>query len=491
MTMKLQTTLKLSVVLILLVLVLLAVTSFHPVVTAQKPGPCKPQGATRGCSANGRPGQQTCDGGVWGVCVANPNQPPPPPPVTGTLHPKFYVLTVVYAPPGTNGGNSASSVSYAEGSSAGSTVSASDSFKQSYKITAGAEMNLDGFDTTAEASVGTSGSTTNSNSTEITFTKTSTINTPGPPTDDIDHDHDKIYLLLSPTIQTTFYQTSQGQISRVEWKLVGGKVLFYFVGWLNGHFTMPGAELHALQNAGITPDDYPTILKVDPFASLLRVRSSGNQGNSIGNSSTVPDPQRFQYTNNSFPYEPPPTAKDAVTTETRTISHTINQTSGVSNETEYSVGLNLQTAANILDLVKASLKSENSWTWTDATASSTSNGKTESATIVIGGPAFGYRGNTENIDVYLDTTYKTFLFWPVSSSSASLSGTVLATAGKAAAGVEVLVFANGVTHRTFTNARGQYRVFGRISGPIRIQVGRVVKEMQLPATRKVDLVMSN
>ena len=191
--------------------------------------PCKPEGAKRGCNANGRPGHQTCDGGTWTVCVPNPTQPPPPPPVTGTLNPKFYVLTVIYAPPGTNGGNSASSVSYAEGSTAGSTVSSSDSFKQDYKISASAEMNLDGFDTTAEASVGTSGTTTNTQSTEITFTKNREINTPGPSTDDINHDNDKIYLLLNPTIKMTFFQTSSGQVSRVDLKMIGGKVVFYFV----------------------------------------------------------------------------------------------------------------------------------------------------------------------------------------------------------------------------------------------------------------------
>jgi len=421
------------------------------------------------------------------MCVANPVHPPPPPPVTGTLNPKFYVLTVIYAPPGTNGGNSASSVTYAEGSTAGSTVSASDSFKQEYKISAGAEMNLDGFDTTAEASIGTSGSSTNSQSTEITFAKTTEINLPGPSVDDIDHDHDKIYLLLSPTIQMTFYQTAPGQISRVDWKLIGGKTQFYFVGWLNNHVPMPPEQLRTLQNAGITPQDYPTILKADPFASLGTVRIRGSQGNSIATSPATPDPQRFQYTNNSFPYEPPLTARDPQGTQKVTIAHTINQTSGVASQTEYSVGLNLQTGANILDLVKATLKSDNTWTWTDATATSTSNGKTESATIVVGGPAFGYQGTTDNIDIYLDTTYKTFLFWPVSSSSASLSGTVLGAAGKPAAGVEVKVLANGVTHRTITDSRGQYRVFGRVSGPIKVQANGVTKELLTPNTRRVDV----
>jgi hypothetical protein len=211
---------------ILIIIVAALTSALFDNAYGQRTEPCRPQGATRGCNANGRPGQQTCDGGVWTVCVANSNHPPPPPPVTGTLKPKFYVLTVVYAPPGTNGGNSASSVAYGDGSTAGSTVSSSDSFKQEYKITASAEANLDGFDTTAEASFGTSGTTTNNQTTEVTFTKTREIDTPGPAIDDIDHDHDKIYLLLSPTIQMTVYQTAPGQVSRIDWKLIGGTVVY-------------------------------------------------------------------------------------------------------------------------------------------------------------------------------------------------------------------------------------------------------------------------
>jgi hypothetical protein len=449
--------------------------------------PCKPEGSKRGCNAQGRPGQQTCDGGTWTLCVPSP--PPPPPAVTGTLHPKFYVLTVVYAPPGTNGGNSASSVSYAEGSTAGSTVSVSDSFKQEYKISASAEVNLDGFFTTAEASVGTSGTTTNNQSTEITFSKTREIDTPGPAADDVDHDHDRIYLLLSPTIQMTFHPTSRGGVSAVDWKLLGGKVVFYFVGWLNHHIAMPPAELRELQNAGITPQDYPTILKADPFASLQRVRIPVNQGKAIGTSPATPDARRFQDTNNSFPYEPPLTAKDQQVTQKITITHTVSNSTGTATAQEYSVGLNLQTSATISDYVKATLKDENTWTWTDTVASSTSNGKTESVTIVVGGPAFGYQGTTDAIEVYFDTVYKTFLFWPVSSSSASLSGTVLMRSGQPAKGQEVIVYANGVRHRTFTDSRGQYHVLGRISGPLRVQAAGAVSNLpQVPATRRFDLV---
>ena len=48
-----------------------------------------------------------------------------------------------------------------------------------------------------------------------------------------------------------------------------------------------------------------------------------------------------------------------------------------------------------------------------------------------------------------------------------------------------------VTYHTFTNAKGQYRVFAKIAAPFRIQVGAVNKEVsQLPVTRRIDFVLS-
>src|SRR5260370_9039292 len=113
---------------VLIIIAALTSALFDNVYAQREGEPCRPEGTTRGCNAQGKPGQQFCDGGTWTVCKANP--PKPPPPVTGTATPKYYILTVVYAPPGTNGGSSSSSVSYGSGSSVGSTVSSTDSFTQ-------------------------------------------------------------------------------------------------------------------------------------------------------------------------------------------------------------------------------------------------------------------------------------------------------------------------------------------------------------------------
>ena len=59
-------------------------------------GACQ-DGKKGGCRINGKAGTRECFNGKWGPCEAK--EPPPPPPVAGTVSPKYYVLTVIYAPP--------------------------------------------------------------------------------------------------------------------------------------------------------------------------------------------------------------------------------------------------------------------------------------------------------------------------------------------------------------------------------------------------------
>jgi hypothetical protein len=62
---------------------------------------------------------------------------------------------------------------------------------------------------------------------------------------------------------------------------------------------------------------------------------------------------------------------------------------------------------SFLNLISASLKTEGKWTWTSGMTSGSSTGTTESASLIVGGPAFGYTGPT-TMKVYYDRLYKTF-----------------------------------------------------------------------------------
>jgi len=153
------------------------------------------------------------------------------------------------------------------------------------------KMNLNGFDTTGLAASARQEHTHNQ-STELTFAKTSEINTPCGAGRYRSRPRSDSNLLLSPTnFFTTVYQTAAGQVSRSignNWRQ--GRLLLRRLA--NNHifeprrnFTICRMRHHA---SGLS-----TILKVDPFASLQRLRIPVNQHPLPA---STPDPRRFQYT---------------------------------------------------------------------------------------------------------------------------------------------------------------------------------------------------
>jgi hypothetical protein len=85
------------------------------------------------CTINGKAGTKECFGAGFGPCEPTGGGTPP---ANGTVNLKYYVLTVIYAPPGTKGGSSTSSVSYGSDSTTGTTTTSADSYKQDYSVTA-------------------------------------------------------------------------------------------------------------------------------------------------------------------------------------------------------------------------------------------------------------------------------------------------------------------------------------------------------------------
>jgi hypothetical protein len=160
-----------------------------------------------------------------------------------------------------------------------------------------------------------------------------------------------------------------------------------------------------------------------------------------------------------------------------------------SQQNEYAVGLSISGSADFVGLFKTTVKEENKWTWTNTDTRSTSAGTSESASVTVGGPAYGYSGPTD-IAVYYDVIYKSFLFVPIEAALPTLRGLVTSFSKKAVNGKEVVLVANGVKYRTFTNAKGEYRIFGKISGPLQLKVDSVTKklpQLQLPGEVNVAL----
>jgi hypothetical protein len=111
--------------------------------------------------------------GTW-IAVGPPNLP-------GTVTPSYLVLTIVYAPPGTNnGGGSKSNVEYAAGSTTGTTTTASQSFKFGNTVSAEGSGGVAGNTTGGGVSFSFSRSITDTQSLDIKKTINSKIDVPGP-----------------------------------------------------------------------------------------------------------------------------------------------------------------------------------------------------------------------------------------------------------------------------------------------------------------------
>lgn len=387
----------------------------------------------------------------------------------GAVTPKYLVLTVIYAPPGTNGGHSSSSVSYSAGSTTGTTTSASQSFKQANSLSLEASGGFLGNGGGAGLSFDWSHSSTDTQSLDIKKSTTSTINRTGPSQDGINHDEDAIYLLLNPTINLDLSSSS------ARWALANTRspIQYVYVGWLNGHVKMPTNISSALSMAGISPSDYKDILARDPLA----------------NGSNTLDSARFVPINTTFPYEPPYASTDPVPTITTNITDSSTQTVGSEVDDTYKVGLSVSTSGNYLDFAKASLKDTASWEWTNKSSISNSTGTVQTASVTVGGPAFGYTGPTL-MELYIDTIYHTFAFAvvPVQAQEASLKGAVVASTGAHLASTEVILTVNGIKHRTFTNSKGEYVFWGHAKGAATVQAAGVTRHLSdLNATKTLTI----
>jgi hypothetical protein len=304
---------------------------------------------------------------------------------TGTARPKFYVLTVLYAPPGTAGastaGTSNSLVDYGSMSSTGTTTTIASSIKEGLSLQFGTEKEGLQFNF--------SDTTTDSSSIAIQKAETFDIKLPGPAADGIDHNRDVFVLLLNPLLTVAEFPGNNVQVAMG----VDGPTMniqYVYAGWLNGLVPMAPGVNQQLDAAGLDPaTDYQQILSTNPFSG----------------GSTVIDSDRFAALPESFAYEPPYSKADAPWVATYTVQNTTTATTTVT--VEYTVGATI--AVPILKLFNLGA----SVTFTSTNTTATTDTTTETASVTVGGPSFGYTGSTE-ILVYWDSVYHSFMFaYPV------------------------------------------------------------------------------
>jgi Carboxypeptidase regulatory-like domain len=369
---------------------------------------------------------------------------------SGQVWPTYQILTVLYAPPGTNGGNSKSQVSYGSGSTTGTTDSTSNSFKDSVDVSASVS-NILGINLGVSGDFTASQTGTTTSQVNINKGANYQINVTGPDADGINHSNDLFYLWLNPQLNVTV-----DHLGNVAWEIgVNGQemqIQYVYAEWLLNPSLMPSGVAQILAAAGLTTADYDQILACNPFYA----------GAATGDPNRVVpiDPGRFVPTAQSFPYEPPLAAGDPVPTiaYTQTSSTTTTNTQEV--QTQY--GVSVSVTAGFSLIFSDTLKVTGSLQWTNTSTSTQTTGSTQQASVTVGGPAFGYTGPTD-ILVFWDTVYLSFMF-AFATGSPSASGTLTDSAGNPVPNKAITLTMGGITLSTFTNSRGQYNFYGTAPG---------------------------
>jgi hypothetical protein len=130
------------------------------------------------------------------------------PTASGTITPNYIVLLVAYAPPGTNGGKSTSSVEYGASSTAGTTTSVSNSFKQSMSVTSDVSGGIFGNGVGSGLSFSYGQTVTDDHSTDIKKVAGSNLKILGGAVDGVDRNRDYIYLWLRPNLNLSLTSAS-------------------------------------------------------------------------------------------------------------------------------------------------------------------------------------------------------------------------------------------------------------------------------------------
>jgi len=384
-----------------------------------------------------------------------------PPPVT--LHPKYMVLGIVYAPPGCTSTaamacNGSSFVDYAGGSSLGTKVAIKDSFKVGFSATVDSMQQL----ASVGGSAGFTGTQSDSYSAAITKTGSLDLKAPGNG-DGIDHGQDQVILMLNPTV------TLSQQNGNMYWHpgYDGAAMIRYevYVSELRNPASMRPSVASVLKARGLTTDDYQTILKLSPFGGCVSGGRFGGivtcvGGISDGSPSPALDSRRFRLTSWSLPYEPPlqsPNCNNGICNcpaTTITLKNEFVDESSQESDNEYTVSFNTSVGVPLV----WDFKTTTTLTWTDSATNTSTKDSTQTATATIACPSINYTGPTL-VQVYWDSTYGTFLFVPYDLSTSTMlqHGTVTDAAGKPVAGQQVDLTYGGKTFHTLTGRDGTYR----------------------------------
>jgi len=389
---------------------------------------------------------------------------------SGFINPKYVVVGVIYAPPG-----SSSFVQYTNTTTVGSTSTISSSFQNDvgYSVTLSNAVKIPGalpvsggvkltFTESTDYTQGTSSST----STSVTQTASVIHKAGGTPTfSPLTNDDDYIVLWINPELLLTYTTPIGGNSASLVMTgyafdpndpasgqppvsgpyISGPDVVQVQVGCLNGHITCPstlgwlnnvegtgsyvssgllartwqapsnGYSWPAGEVAGLTFSDVCQILSFDPLAEMPGECPTQNDYTLLSSFPSTTSDGRFT----KIAYPPNPISYPvggANTQYTLTQTNSLSESEGNSTTIKQAFSVSESFGVNFLGVFKstATLKQSDTLTWNYSTLSALSTSSSLANALSITGPPDtpAYDGPVEFL-AYQDNTFGTFVFVPV------------------------------------------------------------------------------
>jgi len=350
-------------------------------------------------------------------------------PQLGNIDPKYVVLAVVYAPPG-----SKSSVDYGQTTMMGSSTSISNSFtnEESLSISLSGSVGILGTNSTVTGTSSTAFTQEGDSSSSIDISKTDTndtiVNGPSSDAAGVDHDYDTIFIWLNPVVALGFVpgpfitEGSYGydmtdpcqcmDVLPLQVAQLKNPALITDT-FTRGYLARTWAPNLVDGSApGLTNADLLEIANADPFVAnpnyslTLQTQPDG---------SLCSTDQRFcSAATENIPYVPP--APGGQPSQNKgSLEYTKTTTDGTGGTDTRQVGFSLDVSAKggFLVSLSADLKTSTTLTWTHKYSSLNTQKVGQNASWSVTGPAASanYTGPTL-FDVYQDNVYGTFMFYP-------------------------------------------------------------------------------
>jgi hypothetical protein len=382
------------------------------------------------------------------TCVSKCGPITPPSTHKAIVKPRFAVLSVVYAPPGTGAAGAPKSVvQYSSSAQLGTSTSISSDFGS--KFTLSFNVSFDSA-TSVGGSLGLSATVSDTDTIDLKTTTTNGVTAQTSTVDGINHDFDAVILWMNPEVECVTNGTAQATCTLTN-SSGATDIQYVYIAWLKNPSTIPAGLLAKFKAIGINASDYAQMMLADPFT----------------NGPAPIDPNRFQEISMTVPYEPAPQGVVAPSFP-YSISKSLTQTSQKKAVSEISAGVSVSAGVD-LGIYSAKVGVSDTWTWTNTTSTTQSQQNTQNATLTLTSPSSAWTGATD-IAVYWDSIYGSYLFdYAGPTGTESVAG-VVRTAKAVSANTLVSLTKNGKVHRTYTDSAGRYRFYG-ISGKCQLSVG--------------------